>query len=102
VFQEDAMLTLQRPPRTRKRPKPARPASVAGREILRISQGGCAVGDVLLDGLERVLRRDAAIPRDVVLKALVLYTRRHVLIGEVVSREDGRTYAWDVLDEDEC
>ena len=95
------MLTLQQPPRARKRRKPARPADLGGYEILRISQGGCVVGDVLLDGLERVLRRDAAIPRDVVLKALVLYTRRNVLLGEVVSREDGRTYAWDVLDEDE-
>ena len=33
--------------------------------------------------------------------SFVLYTRRGWLTGETVSRENGRTYAWDVLDEDE-
>ncbi len=91
------MLTLCKPSRARK-PKIA---PTTGREILRITEGDFVVGDVLLDGLERVLTCDAAVPRNVALKALVLYTRRNVLIGEVVSRANGRTYAWDVLDEDE-
>jgi hypothetical protein len=94
------MLTLDKPPRNRKQ-KCIRPARRAGCELMRISEGGFLVGRVLLDGLERVLKHDAAVPRDVVLKALVLYTRRGQLLGEVVSRENGRTYAWDVLDEDE-
>ncbi|HVS35895.1 MAG TPA: hypothetical protein VMS17_09955 [Gemmataceae bacterium] len=91
------MLALCQPPRTVNRPRP-RPLV---REILRISEDDFVVGDVLLDELERVLKRGAAVPRDVALKALVLYTRRNILIGEVVSRENGRTYSWDVLDEDE-
>src|ERR1700722_10946362 len=91
------MLTLCKPPRAAKQ-KRTRPVVS---EILRISEGDFVVGDVLLDGLERVLRCDAGVPRDVVLKALVLYTRRNILIGEVVSSTNGRTYAWDVLDEDE-
>jgi hypothetical protein len=94
------MLTLDRPARARKT-KRARPARRAGCELMRITEAGRLVGRVLLDGLERVLRRDRRIPRDVALKALVLYSRRCQLAGEVVSREDGRTYAWDVLDEDE-
>ena len=91
------MLTLCKPPRARQE-KSTRPVVS---EILRITEGDFVVGDVRLDGLERVLECDAGVPRDVVLKALVLYTRRNVLVGEVVSRENGRTYAWDVLDEDE-
>ena len=94
------MLTLRKQSRAGK-PKRRRPAPKAGCELLRISEGEFAVGDVLLDGLERVLKCVAGVPRDVVLKALVLYTRRNQLLGEVVSRENGRTYAWDVLDEDE-
>ena len=91
------MLTLCKPSRAREQ-KRTRPVA---REILRISEGDFVVGDVLLDDLERVLKRGAGVPRDGALKALVLYTRRNVLIGEVVSRENGRTYAWDVIDEDE-
>ncbi len=91
------MLTLCKPPRTAKRPH----APPVVREILRISEGDFVVGDVQLDELGRVLKRGAGVPRDVALKALVLYSRRHVLLGEVVSREDGRTYAWDLLDEEE-
>jgi len=94
------MLTLDRPTHARGR-KRIRPARRAGCELMRITQGKLLTGRVLLDSLERVLKHDARIPRDVVLKALVLYTRRHRLLGETVSREDGRTYAWDVLDEDE-
>ena len=90
------MLTLCKPPRARQE---KRTPSVVS-EILRITEGDFVVGDVLLDDVERVLERGAGVPRDVVLKALVLYTRRNILIGEVVSRENGRTYAWDVLDED--
>lgn len=94
------MLTLQKSPRLRKQQRtPTAPNG--GYEILRISEGGFPVGDVLLDGLERMLKSGAGVPKDVVFKALVLYTRRGQLIGEVVSRENGRTYAWDVLDEDE-
>ena len=47
------MLTLCKPPRARK-PKAV---PTAGREILRITEGDFVVGDVLLDGLERVLTR---------------------------------------------
>src|SRR5258708_38829943 len=89
---EYAMLTLRKPSRAGERKRP-RADPTAGCELLRISEEGFPVGDVLLDGLERVLKRDAGVPRDVALKALVAYTRRGQLVGEVVSRENGRTYA---------
>jgi hypothetical protein len=94
------MLTLEKPARARKQQR-SQPARKAGYELIRISEEGFPIGDVLLDGLERVLKHDGRIPRDVVLKALVLYTRCGQLVGEAASRENGRTYAWDVIDEDE-
>jgi hypothetical protein len=94
------MPALLEPPRIRNR-QAAPPARAVVSERILISEGETPIGAIHLDVLERVLKCDAGIPRDVAFKALVLYTRRGWLTGETVSRENGRTYAWDVLDEDE-
>jgi hypothetical protein len=70
-------------------------------EVIQVFLGEELVGNVYLDDTESVLKCDGSIPRDVVFKALVQVSRSHNLSGEIVGRQDGRTYRWDVVDEDE-
>jgi hypothetical protein len=70
-------------------------------ELIRFTQGDRLIGTASLDDLERVLACDAAVPRDVVFRALISYTRRHQLLGTAVSRATGEAYTWEVVDEDE-
>jgi hypothetical protein len=70
-------------------------------EVIQVFRGEALVGNICLDDTENVLSCDPAIPKDVAFKALVLSTRKHQLSGEVVGRQDGETYRWDVVDEDE-
>src|SRR4051794_23383281 len=79
-----------------------RPATrpVAGKRVqtvLRVSEGERYLGDVLLDGGNRVWRRADTIPPDVVLKILVGYSRQGEACGRVVGRGDGRVYLWFVV-----
>jgi hypothetical protein len=67
------------------------------RTVLRVSQGERYVGDVLLDGRDRVWRRADTIPPDVVLKALLAFARQGDVCGELVGRLDGRPYSWFVV-----
>jgi hypothetical protein len=70
-------------------------------ELIRFTQGDRLVGTACLDDQERVLACDASVPRDVVFRALIAYTRRHQLMGAAASRTTGQSYAWEVVDEDE-
>ena len=54
--------------------------------VLRVSEGERYLGDVLLDGSNRVWRRADTIPADVVLKVLVGYSRQGETCGRVVGR----------------
>ncbi len=65
--------------------------------VLRVSRGENYVGDILLDGRNRVWRHADTIPSEIVFKALVSYTRRDETCGELVSRGDGMTYLWFVV-----
>jgi hypothetical protein len=86
----------------RQQVKPVPPASRAEvSEVIQVYRGEALVGNITLDDLERVLTADPAIPRDVVLKVVVLASRCHQLAGEVVSRLDRQRYSWDVVDSDE-
>jgi hypothetical protein len=67
------------------------------RTVLRVSQGDRYVGDILLDGRDRVWRRADTIPPDVVLKALLAFARHSDICGELVGRLDGRPYRWFVV-----
>ena len=67
------------------------------RTVLRVSQGERYVGDILLDGRDRVWRRADTIPADVVLRALLAFARQGDICGELVGRLDGRTYSWFVV-----
>jgi len=68
-----------------------------GRKVIRVYQGPRYSGDILLDGRQRVWRRANTIPPDVVLKALIAWSRRGEVLGEIVSRADGRIYRWQLL-----
>jgi hypothetical protein len=66
-------------------------------ETIRVTRGRSFVGDILVAEEYRVLRADSAVPKDVVLKALVQFTRAPELSGELRGR-DGRAYGWMVVD----
>jgi hypothetical protein len=79
-------------------------AAVAERTGTTVRVGTAAgfVGEVLLDEAERVRQHARNIPRDVVLKVLVQYTRRNETCGKLTGR-DGRAYFWHVAGEgDDC
>jgi hypothetical protein len=61
--------------------------------VLRVSAGDRYLGDILLDGRDRVWRRADTIPAEIVLKALAAHTRGAER-GEVVGRLDGQEYRW--------
>ena len=63
------------------------------RSVLRVSHGDRWVGDILLDGKQRIWRHADTIPRDVVSKILFAFTRQ-ADAGAVVGRDTGWTYAW--------
>lgn len=65
--------------------------------VLRVSAGERYLGDVLLDARGRVWRKAGPIPADVVLKALLAFSRQGEVCGELVGRLDGRTYVWFVV-----
>lgn len=65
--------------------------------ILRVAQGERFVGDVLLDEQGRVWRHADTIPADVVLKALLAFTRQGEVCGTVRPRKGGRDFAWFVV-----
>lgn len=65
-----------------------------GQTVLRVSEGGRFVGDILLDGGRRLRRRADTIPSDIVLKVLIGYTRQEEVCGRLIGLNDGRTYLW--------
>ncbi|MGL4553124.1 MAG: hypothetical protein ACRC33_18315 [Gemmataceae bacterium] len=65
--------------------------------VLRVAAGEQYVGDILLDGKNRVWRHADTIPADVVLKTLLAFARRGDECGQVVSRRDDQTYTWVVM-----
>ena len=67
------------------------------RTVLRVSEEGRYAGDILLDGEDRVWRHARTIPRDVVLRVLLHYTRQGEVCGKLERRADGRTYLWFVV-----
>jgi hypothetical protein len=85
-----AMVLIERPV---ERAQPAKRVQT----VLRVSHGERYVGDILLDGDNRVWRRADTIPVDVVLKALVSYSRQGDVCGKLFSRSDGRVYLWHVV-----
>ena len=66
------------------------------RSVLRVTHGDRWVGDILIDGRDRIWRHADTIPRDVVAKILFAFTRRPDLIGAVVGGDTGWTYSWQV------
>jgi len=79
----------------------ARPVRAeVGLTTLRVAEGTRFLGEVLLDGSDRVWRHARNIPKDVVLKVLVAYTRQCQNFGKVTGRKDGRDYYWLAVDED--
>ena len=64
--------------------------------ILHVTRGKVFLGEIILDGKDRVRQADHGIPRDVVLKALVLYTRGNDLTGSIDGR-DGKSYRWQFI-----
>jgi hypothetical protein len=65
--------------------------------VLRVARGELYVGDILLDADNRVWRHATTIPADVVLKALVGYSRGGDLFGKLIGRKDGLPYYWHVV-----
>jgi len=55
------------------------------------------VGEIILDDRDRVVHAGSDIPKDVVLKALVAFTRCNEEAGWVRSRQDHRLYSWQVM-----
>jgi hypothetical protein len=77
---------------------------VSGRErvatTIRVFANGMLLGSVLLNEDNRVLRRTPDVPREVVLKVLVQFTRCEEVDGHVTSRH-GEVYRWRVRGERE-
>lgn len=65
--------------------------------VLRVLAGDRYLGDILLDRKGRVWRKATTLPADVVLKALVAFTRRGEQRGVVVGLKDGGEYSWYLL-----
>ena len=65
--------------------------------VLRVSDEGRYLGDILLDGRNRVWRHAKSIPADIVLRALLAFTRQGELCGRLARKSDGRTYLWFVV-----
>ena len=91
-------LKNRRSPTLRRRPAP-RAATVAG-TIIQVFRGRELVGEMILSAEERLLRRDPDVPKDIVLKALVLHTKRDELFGTLQGR-DHKVYTWQVVGWDE-
>jgi hypothetical protein len=77
--------------------------------VLRVWEGERYLGDVLLDGNNRIWRHARTIPSDVVLRVLVAFTRQGETGGQMVRQRDGQSYLWHVVgavaataDESEC
>jgi hypothetical protein len=64
--------------------------------ILHVTRGKVFLGEIILDDRDRVRQADRGIPKDVVLKALVLYTRGDDLAGAIAGR-DGKSYRWQFI-----
>lgn len=62
--------------------------------VLRVAEGERYIGDILLDDRDRVWRSADTIPSDIVLKALVQYTRQGETSGRLISRQGQRVYYW--------
>jgi hypothetical protein len=75
--------------------KASKPKKVTS--VLRVAAGEQYVGDILLDGKNRVWRHADTIPTDVVLKVLLAFARRGDSCGQVISRRDEQTYSWVVM-----
>ena len=63
------------------------------RSVLRVTHGDRWIGDILIDGKDRIWRHADTIPRDVVAKILFAFTRQ-TDAGDVVGRDTGWTYSW--------
>jgi len=67
---------------------------------VRVFAQGVLLGSILLNEDNHVLRRTPDVPRDVVLKVLVQFTRCEEQDGRVLGR-NGDVYAWRVRGERE-
>src|SRR5690242_15981788 len=61
-------------------------------EVIQVFRGEALAGNICLDNTDTVLSCGQGIPKDVVMKVLVLATRCHHLTGEITSRLDGQAY----------
>jgi hypothetical protein len=64
--------------------------------ILHVTRGKVFLGEIIMDGRDRVRHADQRIPKDVVLKALVQYTHGDDLAGAIAGR-DGKRYGWQLI-----
>jgi hypothetical protein len=64
--------------------------------ILHVTRGKVFLGEIILDKHDRVRHADRGIPKDVVLKALLQYTRGDELSGTIPGR-DGKSYGWQFI-----
>jgi len=67
---------------------------------IRIFTSGFLLGSILLNEDNRVLRRTPDVPREVVMKVLVQFTRCGETAGRVTDR-DGELYSWRLRGEHE-
>ena len=77
------------------------PLHVDARGTIRVARGPQFIGEILLDDKEQVWQHATCIPRDIVLKVLVLYTRRAQTCGKLTGLKDKLDYYWLTADEDE-
>jgi hypothetical protein len=69
-----------------------------GARVVRVMVGSDWIGDVHLDGRNRVRSRAASVPADIVLKLLVQATRRGESDGVLVGGpKDSREFTWFVV-----
>jgi hypothetical protein len=64
--------------------------------ILHVTRGKVFVGEIALDEHDRVRHADSDVPRDVVLKVVVEYTRGEGWSGSIPGR-DGKKYRWQLI-----
>jgi hypothetical protein len=64
--------------------------------IIHVARGKVFVGEIILDAQDRVRHADRGIPRDVVLKTLVTYTRTDDVSGPLLGA-NGKSYRWQLI-----
>jgi hypothetical protein len=87
-------------PSIARKPTRTRPAQGLVTTVIHIVRDKVFLGRILLGKGERTLRCDPAVPRDVILKILALFTKRDEVFGAIQGR-DGSRYGWHVVGWDE-